>query len=74
MEAIAERYDGWPTVAEFWIGFDDYQHGRYKCLDDWADIAKAVWDRCTEAAMRMRWERYRCEYARDDLDSQRWTR
>jgi hypothetical protein len=68
-QAIAERYDGWHTVAEFWIGFNDCQHGRYKCPDDWADIARQVWDLGIEAAMRIRWERYRCEYARDDLDS-----
>jgi hypothetical protein len=32
-------------------------------------VAGQAWDRGTEAAMRLHWERTHCPYARDDLDS-----
>jgi hypothetical protein len=71
-KAMEARYDGYHHCAEFWVGFVDYQHGRYNCPHGWTNsVAGQAWDRGAEAAMRLHWERYRCEYARDDLDGRK---
>ena len=69
--AISERHWPYDNFAEFWTGFADYQcdcnrRNRWPNSD-----AGAAWDRGTEAAMRIHWERHRCGYARDDLDSRK---
>src|SRR6516225_5675848 len=69
MKAITGRYDGYHHCPEFWDGYADYQNGRWRC--PWSDnsVAGQAWDRGSEAAMRVHWERRRCMYARDCLDT-----
>jgi hypothetical protein len=71
--AIEERHAPYHRFKAFWRGFDDYQSGRYSCPDGWEEnsVAGQAWDRGSETAMRLHWERHRCEYARDDLDSRK---
>jgi len=64
----------WPYVnfEEFWVGFADYQHDcNRRCPHEENSVAGQAWDRGTEAALRIHWDRYRCMYARDVLDSRK---
>jgi len=67
---VEKRHAPYHRFEEFWTGFSDYQHDcNRRC--PWSDnsVAGQAWDRGTEAAMRLHWDRYSCMYARDDLDS-----
>ena len=69
MKAITERYDGYHHQQEFWTGFVDYQND-CNLPNRWPNSdAGEAWDRGTEAAMRVHWDRYSCMYARDCLDT-----
>ena len=67
---ISARYGPYDNCEEFWAGFAGYQQNRC-CPKDWAEdsIAGEAWSRGSEAAARCHWERYRCPYARDVLDT-----
>ena len=70
-KAMSERHAPYDRFEAFWTGFIDYQTDiDRKCPNDPNTVFGQAWDRGTEAAMRVRWERYRCEYARDDLDTE----
>ena len=72
---INKRYGPYDVLPEFWHGFRGYQENG-RCPDEWAEdgVAARAWDLGTEAAMRLHWDRYRCMYARDDLDSRKMHR
>ena len=64
----------WPydNFEEFWVGFADYQHDcNRRCPHEENSVAGQAWDRGTEAALRIHWDRYRCMYARDVSDSRK---
>jgi hypothetical protein len=66
---ISARYWPFDNFDEFWTGFADYQTDCNR-RNRWPNSdAGEAWDRGTEAAMRVHWERYRCMYARDCLDT-----
>jgi hypothetical protein len=70
MKAIRERHAPYHNFRAFWVGFTDYQYDcNRKCPYDPDSVMAEAWDRGTEAAMRIHWERHSCMYARDDLDS-----
>jgi hypothetical protein len=70
LRAMGERYAPYDNFAAFWTGFIDYQAEiDRKCPHDSNSVAGQAWDRGTEAAMRIHWERHSDPYARDDLDS-----
>jgi hypothetical protein len=75
-KAIENRHAPYHRFKAFWRGFDDYQSGRYSCPDGWekSSVAGQAWDRGSEAAMRIHWERHSCMYARDDLDTRKMCR
>jgi hypothetical protein len=67
--AISERHWPYDNFEEFWTGFADYQHDCNR-RNRWPNSdAGEAWDRGTEAAMRVHWDRYSCMYARDCLDT-----
>jgi hypothetical protein len=68
---ISKRYWPYDNFEEFWVGFADYQHDCNR-RNRWpnTDVGEA-WDRGSEAAMRLHWDRYRCMYALDDLDTRK---
>jgi hypothetical protein len=67
---IEQRHAPYHRFEEFWDGFTSYDCGR-DCPNRWEEnsVAGQAWDRGTEAAMRVHWERTSCPYSRDDLDS-----
>jgi hypothetical protein len=69
-KAIEQRHAPYHRFEEFWDAFTSYDCGR-DCPNGWEEnsVAGQAWDRGTEAAMRLHWERTSCPYARDDLDS-----
>jgi len=71
-KAIERRHAPYHRFEEFWSGFLGYQSGR-DCPNGWEEnsVAGQAWDRGSEAAMRLHWERWYCPYARDDLDSRK---
>jgi hypothetical protein len=72
---IEKRHGGHHHHAgHFWSGFRDYQLGRYRCPWPKDSPTGKAWDAGTEAAMRLHWDRWRCPYARDDLDTRQMCR
>jgi hypothetical protein len=67
---IEERYAPYHRFEEFWDGVASYQCGR-DCPNRWEEnsVVGQAWGHGFEAGMRLHWERTRCPYARDDLDS-----